>query len=158
MLVTNLKPQLGLVNGSRGVVVAFEPAKCFDEKEKEKEVSVTDSSLLLPVVEFRNGQKELITPITWEVPDMPAVKRQQIPLKLAYAITIHKSQGATLDCALIDVGSKTFEYGQAYVALSRVKDLESLYIHDLDPQAFRAHPKVKEFYETSASASKPIHT
>jgi ATP-dependent DNA helicase PIF1 len=154
MLVTNLKPQVGLVNGSRGVIVAFEPAKCFDEKEKEKEVSLTDSSLLLPIVEFRNGQKEQITPITWEVPDMPAVKRQQIPLKLAYAITIHKSQGATLDCALIDVGSKTFEYGQAYVALSRVKDLESLYIHDLDPQAFRAHPKVKEFYE----ASKPIHT
>ena len=87
---------------------------------------------------------------------MPAVKRQQIPLKLAYAITIHKSQGATLDCALIDVGSKTFEYGQAYVALSRVKDLESLYIHDLDPQAFRAHPKVKEFYESSLPI--PVHT
>jgi ATP-dependent DNA helicase PIF1 len=81
---------------------------------------------------------------------MPTVKRQQIPLKLAYAITIHKCQGATLDCALIDVGKKTFEYGQAYVALSRVKDMESLYIHDLDPEAFRAHPKVKEFYTNCA--------
>ena len=157
MLVTNLKPNLGLMNGSRGVVIGFEAAKSLDEKEKDGlSTNAVDPSLLLPVVEFRNGKKEQITTMTWEVPDMPAVKRQQIPLKLAYAITIHKSQGATLDCALIDVGSKTFEYGQAYVALSRVKDLESLYIHDLDPQAFRAHPKVKEFYESSVPI--PVHT
>jgi intein/homing endonuclease/energy-coupling factor transporter ATP-binding protein EcfA2 len=58
----------------------------------------------------------------------------------------HNSQGSTLDCALVDIGNKTFEYGQAYVALSRVKDLESLYIHDFEPTAVRAHPKVKEFY------------
>ncbi len=58
----------------------------------------------------------------------------------------HNSQGSTLDCALIDIGNKTFEYGQAYVALSRVKDLESLYIHDFEPTAVRAHPKVKTFY------------
>jgi ATP-dependent DNA helicase PIF1 len=67
-------------------------------------------------------------------------------LKLAYAITIHKAQGATLDSALIDVGTSTFEYGQAYVALSRVKNLESLYIWDVEPTAFRAHPKVLAFY------------
>ena len=59
----------------------------------------------------------------------------------------HNSQGSTLDCALIDVGSSTFEYGQAYVALSRVKDMNSLYIHDLEASAFRAHPKVKSFYK-----------
>jgi ATP-dependent DNA helicase PIF1 len=85
---------------------------------------------------------------TWEVADYQGVQRRQIPLRLAYAITIHKAQGATLDCALIDVGGKTFEYGQAYVALSRVKDLESLYIHDLEATAFRAHEKVKQFYES----------
>jgi ATP-dependent DNA helicase PIF1 len=88
---------------------------------------------------------------TWEVPDMTGILRRQIPLKLAYAITIHKSQGATLDCALIDVGGRTFEFGQAYVALSRVKDLEGLYIHDLEKGAFRAHEKVKEFYKGSKS-------
>jgi ATP-dependent DNA helicase PIF1 len=90
---------------------------------------------------------------TWEVPEMPGVLRKQIPLKLAYAVTIHKCQGATLDCALIDVGGKTFEYGQAYVALSRVKDKDSLYIHDLEQTAFRAHPKVREFYRTHEPSS-----
>lgn len=61
----------------------------------------------------------------------------------------HNSQGSTLDCALVDIGSNTFEFGQAYVALSRVKDLDSLYIHDLSPSAFKAHEKVKTFYESS---------
>jgi ATP-dependent DNA helicase PIF1 len=84
------------------------------------------------------------------------VKRQQIPLKLAYAITIHKAQGATLDCALIDVGGRTFEYGQAYTALSRVKDMESLYIHDLAPEAFKAHPKVVAFYASQAAAASAL--
>jgi hypothetical protein len=53
-----------------------------------------------------------------------------------------------LDCALIDVGMGTFEYGQAYVALSRVVSLEALYIHDFDARAFRVHPKVTAFYKT----------
>ena len=148
MLVTNLKPESGLVNGTRGVVIGFEAA-LSEEKDKDKDKDkdkITDPNLLLPIVEFRNGKRIPINMATWDVPDIQGVKRQQIPLKLAYAITIHKSQGATLDCALIDVGGRTFEFGQAYVALSRVKDLESLYIHDLDPAAFRAHPKVKEFY------------
>jgi len=150
MLMTNHKPEAGLVNGSRGVVIGFELPPCFDEKDKQdtqapKEV---DKKLLLPLVRFKNGKEEVIKPHQWDVPDTVGVKRSQIPLKLAYAITIHKAQGSTLDCALIDVGGQTFEYGQAYTALSRVKDLESLYIHDLDSTAFRADPKVKEFYES----------
>jgi ATP-dependent DNA helicase PIF1 len=67
-------------------------------------------------------------------------------LRLAWACTVHKAQGATLDSALIDIGLNTFEYGQAYVALSRVRSLESLYIHDLDPKAFLLNPKVAAFY------------
>jgi ATP-dependent DNA helicase PIF1 len=135
MLITNLEPEAGLVNGSRGVVVGYEAP---DEKE------MCDTALEVPVVQFRNGDRRKISHASWEV--LPGVMRRQIPLKLAYAITIHKSQGATLDCALIDIGGRTFEYGQAYVALSRVRDMESLYIHDLSADAFRAHPKVKEFY------------
>ena len=76
------------------------------------------------------------------------VSRAQVPLRLAYAVTIHKSQGATLDSALVDIGSGVFEYGQAYVALSRVRSLEALYVYDFDPTAFKAHPKVKEFYKS----------
>lgn len=129
MLLTNLDHEAELVNGSRGVVVGFEPNGA-------------------PLVQFRRGVPMSITPTTWESEDMDGVLRKQIPLRLAYAITIHKAQGATLDCALIDIGTNTFEYGQAYVALSRVKNLESLYIWDVEPTAFKTHPKVKEFYQT----------
>ena len=143
MLLVNTYSSLGLVNGSRGVVTGFE---------------TSDDGLILPVVEFRNGARIRIEYATWTVPiheDMyltktkPSVMRKQIPLRLAYAITIHKAQGATLDCALIDVGDTTFEYGQAYVALSRLKDLEGLFIHDIDVRAFRAHPKVVQFYASA---------
>lgn len=129
MLVANINQEIGLVNGSRGFVYGY------DENDD-------------PIVEFRNGVRQSIPTYTWYAQDMAGVGRKQIPLKLAYAITIHKAQGATLDCALIDIGTSTFECGQAYVALSRVKNLESLYIWDVEPTAFRVHPKVLTFYES----------
>lgn len=129
MLIANIDPDAGLVNGSRGVITGFCPA--------------TE----LPIVEFINGVKRIIGTNTWPIEDYEFVSRAQVPLRLAYAVTIHKSQGATLDSALIDIGSGVFEYGQAYVALSRVRNLESLYVYDFDPIAFKAHPKVKEFYK-----------
>jgi ATP-dependent DNA helicase PIF1 len=147
MLITNLKPEKGLVNGTRGVVIGYEAIQ-KDEADITPAFKI-DESVLVPVVEFKNGLKMPIGYSTWDIPDMTGILRRQIPLKLAYAITIHKSQGATLDCALIDVGGRTFEFGQAYVALSRVKDLEGLYIHDLEKTAFRAHEKVKEFYKSA---------
>jgi ATP-dependent DNA helicase PIF1 len=123
------EPIHGLVNGSRGVVTEFTP--CNN-----------------PVVKFMNGATRIITEHTWSSDETEnAVKRKQLPLRLAYALTIHKAQGASLDSALIDVGSATFEYGQAYVALSRVRSLDALYIHDIEKAAFRVHPAVKEFYQ-----------
>ena len=127
MLLTNKEPQRGLVNGSRGIVEGFEGINTV-------------------LVQFQHGAPEPISLSSWESEEIPGLSRKQIPLRLAYAITIHKAQGATLDSALIDIGSNTFEYGQAYVALSRVKSLDSLYIWDVEPSAFRAHPKVKKFY------------
>lgn len=127
MLLTNMDFDAGLVNGSRGVVTGFEANGT-------------------PLVQFMRGDPIPVPATSWESPDMEGVFRKQIPLKLAYAITIHKAQGATLDCALIDIGTSTFECGQAYVALSRVKNLESLYVWDVEPTAFRAHPKVLNFY------------
>ena len=128
MLIANTNPNEGLVNGSRGVVTGF----CSYSE--------------LPIVEFVNGAKKTIGTHTWPIEDYEFVSRSQIPLQLAFAVTTHKSQGATLDSALVDIGSGIFEYGQAYVALSRVRSLEALYVHDFDKTAFRAHPKVKEFY------------
>lgn len=145
MLLTNMNPGAGLVNGSRGVVVGFERPQANDDDLSGAKVPAKNQDTLFPVVRFKSG-KQLIQFHDWELQEFPGVKRQQIPLKLAYAITIHKAQGATLDCALIDVGGRTFEYGQAYTALSRVKDIESLYIHDITPEAFKAHPKVVAFY------------
>jgi hypothetical protein len=71
----------------------------------------------------------------------------QVPLILAWALTIHKSQGATLDAAEIDVGSGIFECGQTYVALSRVKSLDGLYLTSFDAKRIRINKKVKDFYD-----------
>lgn len=125
MLIANIES--GLVNGSRGVIIDF--------------------ALDLPVVEFLNGMKRTVGNHSWPIEEYELVSRSQIPLRLAWASTCHKAQGITLDSALIDIGPSVFEYGQAYVALSRVRSLDSLYVYDFDPVAFKAHPKVKEFYK-----------
>jgi ATP-dependent DNA helicase PIF1 len=131
MLIYNMDQEAGLVNGSRGVVEGF-----------------TATTPPFPLVLFKGQSSAIpIAPYGWKSDEVEGVIRSQIPLIMAYANTIHKMQGATLDCALIDIGPSTFEVGQAYVALSRVKDLESLYIYDLDPRAFKAHPKVLDFYK-----------
>jgi ATP-dependent DNA helicase PIF1 len=130
MLLSNLNYELGRVNGARGVVVGFEGPE----------------ETCIPVVQFKTGTPVPIPQMTWMSSELDGVGRKQIPLKLAYAVTVHKAQGATLDCALIDIGTSTFECGQAYVALSRVKNLDSLYVWDVEPTAFRAHPKVSDFY------------
>jgi ATP-dependent DNA helicase PIF1 len=72
---------------------------------------------------------------------------------LAWALTIHKAQGSTLDAAEIDVGSGIFECGQTYVALSRVKSLEGLYLSSYDVTKIKINRKVKEFYSTFSTFS-----
>jgi len=138
MLLTNKDVEHGLVNGSRGIVERF----CEGPEP-------------YPMVKFRNGEVIIIEPASWGSEDIDGLNRMQIPLRLAYAVTIHKAQGATLDCALIDIGDNTFEYGQAYVALSRVKSLESLYIWDLKPSAFTVHPKVQAFFQSVSDQISP---
>ena len=128
MLLANLDTEGGLVNGSRGVIIDFEDN--------------------YPVVQFMNGRTLKVCEHEWkmEATSTITVLRRQIPLKLAWAITVHKSQGASLDCVELDIGSSIFEYGQTYVALSRVRSLEGLSIIHFDPRKVMAHPKVKEFY------------
>jgi ATP-dependent DNA helicase PIF1 len=129
MLIVNMDQDRGLVNGSRGVITGFTPGG-------------------LPMVRFlATSGSVIVDRQNWWLNDYEGIGRSQIPLRVAYAITIHKSQGATLDSALVDIGSSTFEYGQAYVALSRVQTLFGLYVWKLDPRKIRAHPSVVAFYE-----------
>lgn len=132
MLLVNQDPAAGLVNGSRGIVTGFG----------------LDG---YPLVKFLNGPpySVRVAPAEWcsSENEEDAVTREQIPLRLAYALTIHKAQGASLDSALVDVGPSTFEYGQAYVALSRVRNMDALYIFEISQRAFKAHPLVKAFYK-----------
>lgn len=134
MLIANIDSDAGLVNGSRGMVVGFCP------------------SSRLPFVEFMNGVRRLMGHHNWPVEEYEFCARSQIPLRLAWACTTHRAQGCTLDSALVDIGAGNFEYGQAYVALSRVRSLEALYVHDFDPTAFRAHPAVHAFYQRMVTA------
>jgi ATP-dependent DNA helicase PIF1 len=135
MLLTNMDQERGLVNGSRGVVLRYTPGG-------------------LPVVKFLSCEDTVVVDrATWWLADDSGIGRAQIPLKVAYAITIHKSQGATLDSALVDIGSSTFEFGQAYVALSRVRALDGLYVWKMDPRKIRAHPAVVDFYDRIGPAA-----
>jgi len=132
MLIHNKDQDAGLVNGSRGVITKFIPSGTGSER--------------IPVVLFKNGVETPVGRHTWEMDTLPGLCRSQVPLRLAYACTIHKSQGASLDCALIDIGSSVWEYGQAYVALSRVRSLDGLYVFSFDKRAVKAHPVVRAFY------------
>jgi ATP-dependent DNA helicase PIF1 len=98
-------------------------------------------------VKFANGNHRTIGFHYWKSELNEAIAIKQIPLTLAWAMTIHKSQGATLDCAEIDAGSNIFEAGQTYVALSRVKLLDGLYLTSFDVTKIKVNKKVKEFYE-----------
>ncbi|XP_034743457.1 ATP-dependent DNA helicase PIF1 [Etheostoma cragini] len=131
MLTKNQDVSRGLVNGARGVVVAFECGKNG-----------------LPHVRFLSGVTEVLKPERWVFKSGGGVhlSRQQLPLKLAWAISIHKSQGMTLDCVEISL-ARVFESGQAYVALSRARSLQGLRVMDFDPRVVRADPDVLVFYK-----------
>ncbi len=118
-----------IVNGSRGVIIDF----------KEE----------YPLVKMLNGQIFHSKPVAFSLTDEYTynIVKMQVPLKLAWAITIHASQGCTIDKAELDIGLGVFEVGMAYVALSRVRDLTGLSLVSFDPKSFKADDKVIEFYD-----------
>ena len=124
-----------ICNGSQGVVESFAPDG-------------------IPIIKFKNGVLRRMEPHTWQSETIPNVTIKQIPLILAWAITIHKSQGATLDHAEIDIGRGIFECGQTYVALSRVKSLDGLYLRSFDPAKILINKKVRDFYEKLTAAGR----
>lgn len=119
MAVKN-SPDKKYVNGSIGKVVDYEIGTDY------------------PVVEFKNGRTVTMSPDTWELRDGDKKRASitQVPLRLAWAITVHKSQGMTLDAARIDL-RKAFVEGMGYVALSRVKNLSNLYLTGINQMALR---------------------
>lgn len=128
MCIANIDVEGGITNGSTGVI---------------REIHNN-----IPIVQFHNGKTLPIGAHKWQSEKIKGYGIQQIPLILAWAVTVHKSQGATLDCAQMDLGSNVFACGQTYVALSRVKTLENLYLTDFDYTKIKVSKKVKSFYET----------
>lgn len=102
----------------------------------------------LPFVEFENGISRLVDIHTWKCHAIPCCGICQIPLILSWAITIHKAQGCTLNHCRMNIGDDIFEAGQTYVALSRVKNLEGIYLDSFNPYKIKINTKVKDFYNS----------
>jgi ATP-dependent DNA helicase PIF1 len=130
MCVINIKSDTEILvcNGSQGIVIGY--------------CEITG----YPIVKYNNGKKIVMNRYTWFSDKINGVGISQVPLILAWALTIHKSQGATLDAAEIDVGSGIFECGQTYVALSRVKSLDGLYLTSFDVSRIKISKKVQDYY------------
>jgi ATP-dependent DNA helicase PIF1 len=131
MCIVNLDQDIGVVNGSQGLVINFH----------------NENGIYFPIVQFKTC-KMIIKPHLWKNDKYENEGIYQVPLILSWAITIHKAQGISLDEAMINIGSSVFEYGQTYVALSRVRTQEGLYIKSLDISRIKANPKVIEFYKS----------
>ena len=141
MCLHNIAVDQGICNGAQGIIVDF---------------ASTVEGYKVPVVLFSNGKKMMIEPIWTQSEDYPCIGVAQIPLCLAWALTIHKIQGATLTMAEMDLGDSIFEFGQTYVALSRIQSLEGLYLSAFQPRKIKANPTVKEFYKSISENSRPV--
>ena len=132
MLTKNLDVSIGLVNGSLGTIESFK----------------TELNELYPVVIFDNQIKLLILPVSIELQlDNCKASATQIPLMLAYAVTSHKIQGATLESAVLDLDD-CFCDGQVFVALSRVRSLDGLYLKSFNPAKIKVNKKMKDYLES----------
>ncbi len=136
VMFTKNNPGAGFVNGTLGVVEEFDKLVSF------------------PVIRTHDGRRIVAEPMEWSIIENGKTRATiaQVPLRLAWAITVHKSQGMSLDEAVMDLSS-VFEYGQGYVALSRVRNLDGLYLLGWNQQTFQVHPDVfvkdREFKESS---------
>jgi len=140
MFIKN-NPEKGYINGTTGVIINF-------SKEDK-----------LPIVRLANGYIVTVSYDDWSVENDKGkitAKISQVPLKLAWAITIHKSQGMTLDAAQIDL-SRTFEVGQGYVALSRIKDIDGLELIGFNDTALSVDPLILKIDPRIKQASQKAH-
>jgi ATP-dependent DNA helicase PIF1 len=127
VMFTKNDPEGRFVNGTLGAISDFSREDGF------------------PVVITKGGLTVSAKPAEWKVSEEETVRAgiEQVPLRLAWAITVHKSQGMSLDAAVMDL-SNAFEYGQGYVALSRVRSLSGLHLLGWNERALRVHPLALE--------------
>ena len=152
MLTYNIKVEDGICNGSQGIITGFTKGESGIGGGDGGGGGNGD-----PIVRFSNGIELPIEYQYIQSDEYPSIAVGQIPLTLAWAMTIHKIQGATLDSADMDLGNSVFEYGQVYVALSRVKSLDGLYLSAFHYQKIRANPIVKQFYMTFVEPDYESH-
>jgi ATP-dependent DNA helicase PIF1 len=160
MLTINLSTQLGLVNGLQGVIQGFER---MDESENNNKYDKypRDKMEEFPVVKFENGIELTIVRFTWyeyhgdlaphlkpswDNKNFVGMGYSQLPLKLGFAMTIHKSQGMGFKSLALDLGYRVFASGQAYTGLSRCISLDGLTLIQFNPKAIICNEKVIEFY------------
>jgi ATP-dependent DNA helicase PIF1 len=129
MLLININVEDGLTNGARGVAVKLE-----SEYVHVKFMTGETIPFERHVFPFERDGKVIAT-------------RSQFPFCLAYALTIHKIQGSTLDLALVDIGNSIFQAHMTYVALSRVRSLSGLYIKSFNPHRITVDQRVTDFYK-----------
>ena len=128
MCTRNINIESNIINGSQGVVVEFLKNR--------------------PVVLFANGRRMIMERVLVQSETFPTLAIEQYPLSWAWALTIHKIQGCSLTHAQIDIGNSIFEYGQTYVALSRVRSMDGLYLMNFQPNRIKSNPKVVAFYDS----------
>ena len=125
MVTRNINTDAGIVNGTRGSITKLDDDTVWIK-------TMSNEIIPIRIFEVKDEKKK--------------VYFSYMPLCLAYAITVHKAQGVSLDAAEIDLGDDIFEYGQAYTALSRVRNLSGLKVLNIKRKAFKNHPDVVEFY------------
>lgn len=145
MLTKNLDVKQKLVNGAVGTVIGFKETNATAVRK----LGSNDGLGLLPIVKFDSGRELVVDRESWYVMEGDQIRAQriQIPLVLAWAMSIHKCQGMTLERLHTNL-SKAFGYGMVYVALSRVTSLEGLHLSGFKLSKIKAHPKVLQFYES----------
>ena len=125
VITSNIDQENGIINGTRGVVKDVGPE---------------------PIVKLLDG-REIPIKMKKTKDETEKLEVEYMPLKYAWCLTVHSAQGMTLDAAEIDLGRSIFAHGQAYTALSRVKNLKSVRITSLDPHSFIIDPLVKNLYD-----------
>lgn len=136
VMCTRNNPEKGFSNGTLATIIDFDPHDHY------------------PIIKTRTGRRITVEPMEWAMEEGEKVRARisQIPLRLAWAITVHKSQGMSLDAAVMDL-SQSFAFGQGYVALSRVRTLDGLFLLGWNDRALAVDPLIQEHDRTMRAQS-----